>query len=153
LAGVKSAEHFLAERLLGDAGDEVVGDGEVDVGVEKGLTDLAQPLADVGLGEPAAAEQFFQGLTEAALNAFKHTASPLEGRAANLSVEPRPRRDRARESSGAGSDGFPIVEKTGAACNRGRQRVVVPLALRLPKSWRLRESLPPDGTTTRQRRP
>ena len=36
LAGVEGAQHFLADGLLGDALDEVVGDGEVDVGVEQG---------------------------------------------------------------------------------------------------------------------
>ena len=65
-------------------GDEVVGDGEVDVGVEQGLADLLHAFADVGFGDAAAAAQLFQRLGEAALDAFKHTTSliPTGGRTA-----------------------------------------------------------------------
>ena len=63
--------------LLGDALDEVVGDIEVDVGLEQGTADLAQALADVGLGDSAPAAQLLQRLAEAALNAFEH--SELDG--------------------------------------------------------------------------
>ena len=55
LAGIERSEHVLAERLLGDALDEVVGDVEIDVGLEQGGADLLQALLDVGLGEPASA--------------------------------------------------------------------------------------------------
>ena len=40
LAGVEGAENLLAERLLGDALDKVVGDREIDVGVEQGSCGL-----------------------------------------------------------------------------------------------------------------
>src|SRR5262249_14441856 len=71
-ARVDAAEDRLADYLLLDAVDEVGGDGEVDVGVEEGAADFFEALLHVGLGEPAAAAQLFQGLAEAALNAFKH---------------------------------------------------------------------------------
>ncbi len=56
--------------------DEVAGDGEVDVGVEQGLADLLHGLADVGLGDAAAAAQLLERFAETALDAFKHSFTP-----------------------------------------------------------------------------
>ena len=95
LAGIEGAQHFLADRLLGDALDEVVGDVEVDVGFEQGLADLLQAFADVGFGEPAAAAQLLEGLAQTALNAFKHSLTSLlrrRRRAAGRSCADAPRK-------------------------------------------------------------
>ena len=43
LAGIEGAQDVLAERFLGDALDEVVGDGEIDVGVEQARRTPAMP--------------------------------------------------------------------------------------------------------------
>ena len=72
LAGIEGAQHFLADGALGDALDEIVGDGVVDVGVEQGLADFLHGLADVGFRDASAAAQLLQGFAEIALNAFKH---------------------------------------------------------------------------------
>ena len=75
LAGVEGAQHFLADGALRDLGDEVLGDGEVDVGFQQGLAHFLHGFTDVGFRDAAAAAQLFQSLGEAALDAFKHTAS------------------------------------------------------------------------------
>ena len=64
--GSSGAEHFLADGLLGDAVDEVVGDVEVDVGFEKRGADLREPLPDVGLGDAAPAAQLLEGIGQTA---------------------------------------------------------------------------------------
>ena len=83
LAGVDRAQHFLADRFLGDALDEDVGDIVVDVGVEQGAADLHQALADVGLGDPAAAAQLLQRFGQISLDAFEHGFSLLARRQGN----------------------------------------------------------------------
>ena len=44
LAGIEGAQHFLADGALRDFGDEVLGDGEIDVGFEKGFAHLLHGL-------------------------------------------------------------------------------------------------------------
>ena len=73
--GLSDAQHVLAERLLGDALDEVVGDVEVDVGLEQGGADLLQPVPDVGFGDAAPAAQLFQRFRQTSLNAVKHAVT------------------------------------------------------------------------------
>ena len=72
LAGIDAREHVLPDGLGFDLGDEVVGDGEVDVGFEQRPADLAQAVADVVGREPAAAAEFAQGVLEATLNRIEH---------------------------------------------------------------------------------
>ena len=51
LAGGEALEDLGADRPLADAGDEVLDDLEVDVGLEQGEADLAHRGIDVGLGD------------------------------------------------------------------------------------------------------
>ena len=48
-AGLRRLAQLLADAALADAGDEVLDDLEVDVGLEQGEADLAQDLVDVVL--------------------------------------------------------------------------------------------------------
>ena len=77
LAGVQRAEHGLADGPLGDALNEVVGDGEVDVGVQQGAADFLQTVANIGFGQAAAAAQLLQRLAEAFLDALEHDTANL----------------------------------------------------------------------------
>ena len=49
LAGVQALEDLRPDRLLADAGDEVLDDLEVDVGLEQAQADLAHRGVDVRL--------------------------------------------------------------------------------------------------------
>ena len=49
LARRDRAQHFLADRLLGDLVDEIAGDRQRDVGLEQGDAHLAHRRAHVGL--------------------------------------------------------------------------------------------------------
>jgi hypothetical protein len=52
LARREAAGHLLAERLLADAPDEILDDGQARVRIEQGEAHLAHHLLDVLLGEP-----------------------------------------------------------------------------------------------------
>ncbi len=51
---------FLADRLLGDLGDEILDDLEVDVGLEQRKAHLLHALADIVLGQLAFATQLLK---------------------------------------------------------------------------------------------
>ena len=51
LPGLERAQHFLAQRLLFDAGNEVAHHGQRHVSFEQGHAHLAQHVRDVGLGD------------------------------------------------------------------------------------------------------
>src|SRR5690606_2724706 len=57
LAGIQAGEQVGADRALAHAGDEVLDDLEVDVGLEQGEADLTQRDVEVGLGDPGLAAQ------------------------------------------------------------------------------------------------
>ena len=57
LHGAEALGDVCAERPLADAGDEVLDDFVVDVGLEQGEADLAQSLVEVFLGDGAAPAQ------------------------------------------------------------------------------------------------
>src|SRR5262249_40359543 len=71
-AGVESPQHFLADGSLSDALGKLGDDSVVDVRVEEGFADLAHRVADVGLGDAAAAAQLLAGLGEVPLSACEH---------------------------------------------------------------------------------
>src|SRR5581483_5138497 len=82
LGGVDPGEHVLADGLGLDAADEVGDDVVIDVGLDERLADLAEPLADVVGGQPAAAAELLERLAERPGNAFEHAAPSGEtGRA------------------------------------------------------------------------
>jgi hypothetical protein len=57
LAGRQAVEHVRSHRPLLDAGDEILDDAEVDVGLEQREPDLAHRLVDVVLAQPALAAE------------------------------------------------------------------------------------------------
>ena len=72
LAGVEHLRSGGPDRLGADAGDDVAGDADVDVGLEQGGADLAQHLVDVGLGEPTLAAEAPDDAFEAVGQVLEH---------------------------------------------------------------------------------
>jgi hypothetical protein len=71
-AGVDRAQDLVAERLLGDALDEIIGDIEIDVALEQGLANLVHAFANICLGNATAAAQVLERFAQAALKSFEH---------------------------------------------------------------------------------
>src|SRR6185437_1110044 len=74
--GVEGAQHLLTDGALGDALNEVVGDGVVDVGIEQRFAHFLHGLTDVGFRDASAAAQLLERFAEIALNTFKHSLTP-----------------------------------------------------------------------------
>ena len=72
LAGVERLRDLLPQRPLTDPGDEPLDDGEVDVGLEQGETDLAHRVVDIGLGELALAAEASEDAFETIGECFEH---------------------------------------------------------------------------------
>ena len=64
LAGVERFRARGAVGLLAHLGRELPDDGERDVGVDEGASDLRDRLVDVGLGEDSATAQLLEGLRQ-----------------------------------------------------------------------------------------
>ena len=79
LGGGEGGGDLGAEGPGADVLDELVDDGEVDVGLEQGETDLAEGLGDVLVGDGALAAEVFEGALELVGEVFKHTALSLQG--------------------------------------------------------------------------
>ena len=62
---------------LADAGDDVAGDADVDVGLEQGGADLAQDLVDVGLGQATLAAEPLDDAFEAVGEVVEHARPTL----------------------------------------------------------------------------
>ena len=73
LTGGQAPEDLSTDRSLADAGDEVLDDLEVDVGLEQAEPDLAQGSVDVGLADAAAAGQVGERLAKAIAQAVEHS--------------------------------------------------------------------------------
>ena len=72
LAGRQALEDLGSDRLLADAGDEVLDDLEVDVRLEEAEPDLAHRGVDVRFADAAAAGQVGKGLAKALAQAVEH---------------------------------------------------------------------------------
>ena len=94
LAGGQALEDLGADGPLADAGDEVLDDLEVDVGLEEAEPDLAHRGVDVGLADAAAAGQVGEGLAQAVAEGVEHGWVRL--RSGSQAGVPRPRRDGGR---------------------------------------------------------
>ena len=70
--GVEGLEDRLADGLLGDLGDERLGDLDADVGFQQGRLHQGQPFAHVRLGQPAASAEGPDRRTEVFLKGFEH---------------------------------------------------------------------------------
>lgn len=75
LTGRDALENLLAEGTLLDLGDEVLGDGEVNVGIEQSQTDLAQGVGNVRLGEPTVTPEVLEGLLKLVGEIGEHAKS------------------------------------------------------------------------------
>ena len=73
LGGRERGGDFFAEGAGADVLDEVVDDGEVDVGFEEGEADLAEGVGDVLVGDGALAAEGLEGTLEFVAKVFKHT--------------------------------------------------------------------------------
>ena len=72
LARVEALEDVLAERVGLHAGDEVLDDLEVDVGLEQREADLAHRLVDGVLVQPLGAAEIAQGRLEPVGEGIEH---------------------------------------------------------------------------------
>ena len=72
LAGVERLRSGRPDRLRTDAGDDVAGDADVDVGLEQSRADLPQHLVDVGFGEPTLAAEALDDPFEAVGQVLEH---------------------------------------------------------------------------------
>lgn len=70
--GIESGGYLGAEGAGADVLDELVDDGEVDVGLEEGEADLAKGLGDVLVGDGALAAEVLEGTLEFVAEVFKH---------------------------------------------------------------------------------
>ena len=64
LGGGERGGDFFADGAVADVVDELVDDGEVDVGLEEGEADLADGVGDVLVGDGALAAEGFKGALE-----------------------------------------------------------------------------------------
>ena len=78
LARGQRLQHFLADRAHLDALDQRLHDRQGDVGLEQGDADFARGLADVLLGQAAAAAQALDGAGETLGEGFEHAGVPGE---------------------------------------------------------------------------
>jgi hypothetical protein len=85
LRGAQALRQVGADALLLDAGDQVLDDLEVDVGLEQGQADLAQDLVDLGLAQAAPAPQALEDPLEAIGQRIEHGGPRLPGRDVNRS--------------------------------------------------------------------
>jgi hypothetical protein len=72
LAGLDRVDDLLADHALAHVGDELLGDLEVDVGLEQRLAHGADAVVDVGLGERLLADDGAVGLAEGIGERIEH---------------------------------------------------------------------------------
>ena len=72
LPRLDAGDDLLAERLFLHAGDELLGDLEIDVRIEQGHAHLAQCLGDVGFADLAEAPEVAEGFLEFIAERVKH---------------------------------------------------------------------------------
>ena len=63
LARVDRVNHVLADDALADVGNELLGDLEVDVSLQQGLTDGADTVVDIGFGQFLLTDDALVGIT------------------------------------------------------------------------------------------
>ena len=73
LARRDRAQHFLADRFLGDLVDEIARDRQRDVGLEQGDAHLAHRRAHVGLAERAAPAKPVEYAAEPIAQSVEHS--------------------------------------------------------------------------------
>ena len=79
LRGGEAAQHILADGALLHAGDELLDELEVDIGLEQRLAHLAHGVGDVFFGELALAAEPAKDLVEALLQTLEHRRNPFVG--------------------------------------------------------------------------
>ena len=72
LPGLDAGDHLFAERLILHAGDELLGDLEIDIRIEQRHAHLAQRLGDVRFADLAEAPQVSEGLLKFIAESVKH---------------------------------------------------------------------------------
>ena len=72
LSGLDAGDDLLAERFFLHAGDELLGDLEIDVRIEQGHAHFAQRLGDVRFADLAESPQVPEGFLEFIAESVKH---------------------------------------------------------------------------------
>ena len=75
LTGIQAARHFLAERAVADSVDERLGHRQRDVCLEQRHANGPHGVADVVLGDPAAAGDALERLGEARRQLIEHAGT------------------------------------------------------------------------------
>ena len=88
LTGFQALEDFRSKRLLLDSLAEVVDDIEIDIGLQKCLSDFLHGLAYVRLAESATAREIAEGLAEAVTESVEHGFSSVAGSGLPLRFQP-----------------------------------------------------------------
>ena len=78
--GSSACDRVAPIASVADAGDDVAGDADVDVGLEQGGADLPHDLVDVGLGQAALAAQPLDDALEADGEVVEHARPTLPAR-------------------------------------------------------------------------
>ncbi len=79
LTGRQRAQHFLAQCLFLDAGDEVAHHGQRDVGLQQGHAHFAQHVGHVGFRDAGLASHFLDEAGEFVGKGGGHRGIPLNG--------------------------------------------------------------------------
>ncbi len=72
LAGLHASQHFLTQRLLLHAGDEPLGDLEIDIRIQQCQPYLTQGFGYIIFGNLSQPAQVLKGLLEFAAQGIKH---------------------------------------------------------------------------------
>src|SRR5690606_5029179 len=70
--GIEAARDLGAERALANPLDDALDDRQRDVGLEQGHTNLSDRIADIVLGDPAAARDLLQSAVQALGQRIEH---------------------------------------------------------------------------------
>ena len=118
LPGRDTSEHFFAERLLLDAGDELLRDLEIDVGFEQGKAHLAQSIVNVRFADRAVTAKVLEDVLKLVAELRKHGAlNPGSARASRAGFGASPKQSCALSS---GFETEKVRDREGAiASTRG----------------------------------
>ena len=72
LTGLDGGEHLSSQRLFFDCLDEILRRFEVDIGIEQGLSNFFQGVANIDFRDRAVSFQHFEGALKPFLEIFKH---------------------------------------------------------------------------------
>ena len=79
LTGSDAAEHLLAQGFVFDASNKLLGDSEVNVGLEQGQANFAKGVGDVLFADATMPAEIFEDLLKFVRKAGKHKGYGTKG--------------------------------------------------------------------------